>query len=222
MDNLNKKTIGIVIICIVALLIFLGGVYFLTNGSSSQGSDYPDINTINQNDHIAWSPAKKNILVEYSDFECPACKAFHTILNGIEASNSADFQITKKITYVYRDFPLFQIHPNAMAAAYAAEAAGKQGKFFEMGDLLFDNQDSWANRANPTDYFVKLATRLKLNINRFKNDMDSGAVKQKVNNDMTSGNKAGINATPTFFLNGQQLTNIQSADQFKQLLLNVQ
>ncbi len=218
----NTKTIGIIIACIIALVIFLGGAYFFTSGSSSQGSDFPYINVIKSTDHITWSPAKKNILVEYSDFECPACKAYHDIINTIEASNSADFQITRKITYVVRDFPLFQIHPNAMVAAYAAEAAGKQGKFFEMGDLLFKNQDSWASLPDPADYFVTLATQLHLNIDRFKKNMNSDSVKQKVNDDMASGNKAGINATPTFFLNGHQLTNIQSADQFKQLLLNVQ
>lgn len=220
---MNNKTTLYVIIGTVVLLFFLVGAYMLTNnsGPSSTGS-YPNITKINPKDHIKWSSSKKNILVEYSDFECPSCKNFHDVLKTFEASGSPDFKITQKITFVMRDFPLFQIHPNAMNAAYAAEAAGKQGKYFEMTDQLFVTQDQWAGLPDPKDFFSKLAQQISLNIDQFKSDMNSNDVKQKVNDDITSGNSGNVDATPTFFLNGEKLDNVQSFDQFKQLLLKQQ
>ncbi len=216
---MNTKTLIAIIASVIAILVFIFGAYMLTN--NSQPATYPKINKISAADHVTWSTAKKNILVEYTDFECPACRNFHTLINQMVASGSADIKIKNKVTFVMRDFPLYQIHPNSMTAAYAAEAAGKQGKFFEMGNLLFDNQDNWANLANPTDYFIGLAKQLNLNIDQFKTDMNSQAVKDKVNADIASGNEAGVDRTPTFFLNGQKLDNIQSFNQFRSLLINL-
>ncbi len=214
----NSKTVLYIIIGTIVLFLSLFGVYKLTNTGTP--TSYTDISIIKSNDHIKWSPEKKNVLIEYSDFQCPACKDFRSILNTFEASSSPDFKITQKVTFVYRHFPLPQ-HTNAMTAAYAAEAAGKQGKFFEMADLLFDKQTEWENLPNAKDFFVKLAEGLKLDSEQFKKDMDAVDVKQKVNDDLSSGNAAGINATPTFFLNGKKLDSIRSIDEFKKLLLSL-
>jgi protein-disulfide isomerase len=138
-------------------------------------------------------------------------------LAGFEASSSANADITKNVTFVFRHFPLFQIHPNAYAGSYAAEAAGKQGKFWEMHDLLYETQVNWASLPNPTDFFVNLAAQLKLDVDKFKADMNSQAVKDKVDADLRSGNAAAVNSTPTFFYNGKKLT-IQSFDQLTQIL----
>ena len=102
---------------------------------------------------------KKNILVEYSDLECPACQNAHNIIKSIEASGSADFEITKKVTFVYRHFPLFQIHTKVNVAAYASEAAAKQGKFWEMTDILFKNQKTWAKATILKRIFFELCQR---------------------------------------------------------------
>lgn len=216
---MKNKTILYIVGGIVILVLFLIGAYKLTNTGSP--SSYDNITTVKANDHIKWSPDKKNVLVEYSDFQCPACKGYHDIMKPFEASSSPDFKITKKVTYVYRFFPLYQIHQNAYASAYAAEASGRQGKFFEMGDLLFDTQNQWASLGNPTDFFVKLAEQLKLDTGKFKSDMNASDVKQRVDDDLSSGNNAGINSTPTFFLNGKKLDDIKSFDEFKKLLLSL-
>jgi len=213
---MKKNTIALIIGGIVLLFLFLFGVYKLTNTSSNVS--YADVNNVKPTDHTKWSPEKKNVLVEYSDFQCLACKTYHDFLKPFEASSSPDFKITQKVTFVYRYFPLYQVHPNAFAASYAAEAAGKQGKFFEMGDLLFDSQDQWKNLGNPTDFYVKLAEQLKLDTEKFKTDINSSDVKKRVDDDLTTGNNVGINQTPTFFLNGKTLDNIRSFEEFKKLL----
>jgi protein-disulfide isomerase len=169
-------------------------------------TDFPQTKQIRSTDHIKWSPDKKNILVEYSDFQCPSCKAVHNIMKTIDASGSADFEITKKVTFVYRYFPLYQIHDKANISAYVAEAAGIQGKFWEMSDLLFDNQTSWSTSNDPqNEFFLKYATELKLNIDQFKNDLNSAVVKDRVNSDLKEAEAIGVDSTPTFFLNGQKV-----------------
>lgn len=214
-DTMNKKTIFYVVGGIFILFLFLLGVYKLTNTGSSPQS-YADITVVKPTDHTKWAAAGKNVLVEYSDFQCPACRNFHSILRSFEASGSSDFKITQKVTFVYRHFPLPQ-HSNAIPAAYASEAAGKQGKFFEMEDLLFNTQDQWSTLGSATDFFVKLARDLNLDIERFKSDMNGTGIKQKVRDDTDSGTKVQIDRTPTFFLNGTKL-EIQSIEQFKKLL----
>lgn len=205
---MNKKIVA-AIFGIFALFGFLFLVYQLINTPPSGGG--ADINVATPNDHIAWSPEKKNLLIEYSDLQCPACRAFHFFLKSFEPKN---------VTFIYRHFPLYQIHPNAFAAAYAAEAAGRQGKFFPMLDILFEKQEEWSKLGNAKDYFVKLASELKLDTDKFRSDINSKEVKNKVGDDLAFGEKAGVAATPTFFLNGKKL-EIKSWEEFKKLLLSL-
>lgn len=216
---MNNKTILYIVAGVAVLFLFLVGAYKLTNTGTPVS--YINVTKVNANDHIKWSAEKKNVLVEYSDFQCPACKTYHDIMKPFEATGSSDFRITEKVTLVYRFFPLYQVHPNAYVSAYAAEAAGRQGKFFEMADLLFDTQDQWKNLGDPVNFFVKLAGELKLDAAKFKSDMNSSEVKQRVDDDLASGNNAGVNSTPTFFLNGKKLDAIRSFEEFKKLLLSL-
>jgi len=212
---MKKNEIIVSIIVGICLLGFLFAVYYFTNQDTLK--TMAEINTVTTTDHIRWSPEKKNILVEYSDFQCPACKNFHNFLQQIEATTSSKIGIPQKVTLVFRHFPLFQTHPSSMDATYAAEAAGKQGKFWEMADFLFNNQASWISMSNVGQYFVEAATKLSLNTDQFTKDMASDTVKNRVQVDLTQGNKAGIDATPTFFLNGKKV-EVQTFEQFKQLL----
>ncbi|KKP61358.1 MAG: DSBA oxidoreductase [Candidatus Roizmanbacteria bacterium GW2011_GWA2_34_18] len=213
---MNKNIIVISIVSVLGTFLLLFGVYKLINQPIQ--TDFPQTKQLKTNDHIKWSFLKKNILIEYSDFQCPACKNAHNILKTIEASGSADFSITEKVTFVYRHFPLFQIHDKANAAAYAAEAAGKQDKFWEMGDLLFDNQQAWEKSNDPQkEYFLNYAKELQLDVDRFKKDSDSSEVKNRVAEDLKDADQMGINSTPTFFLNGQKV-NVNSFDEFKVML----
>ena len=216
---MNKNTIIISIVSVLGTFLLLFGVYKLVNQPIQ--TDFPQVKQLKANDHTKWSSDKKNLLIEYSDFQCPACKNAHNILKDIEASGSADFSITKKVTFVYRHFPLSQIHNKANVAAYAAEAAGKQDKFWEMTDLLFDNQQTWKESNNPQqEDFVNYAKELKLDLEKFKKDSDSSEVKNQVAEDLKDADQMGINSTPTFFLNGQKV-NVNSFNEFKVLLKNL-
>ncbi len=213
---MNKNTIIISIVAVLGTFLLLFGVYKLVNQPVQ--TDFPQVKQLKANDHTKWSSDKKNLLIEYSDFQCPACKNAHNILKIIEASGSADFEITKKVTFVYRHFPLSQIHNKANVAAYAAEAAGNQGKFWEMADLLFDNQNVWEKSNDPQkDYFLNYAKELKLEVDQFKKDSDLTEVKNRVAEDLKDAEQMGINSTPTFFLNGQRVI-VNSFNELKQVL----
>ncbi|MBI2405177.1 thioredoxin domain-containing protein [Candidatus Gottesmanbacteria bacterium] len=144
----------------------------------------------------------KVFLVEFSDFQCPACKAAKPVVDAIVA------QYKDKLVFGYRHFPLDQ-HPFAMKAAQAAEAAGQQGKFWEMYDLLFDNQEKFSD-----SLFPDLAKQLNLNMDEFTKAFEDNAIKQKIEADRAYGTQIGVNATPTFYLNGQKL-NLTTFDDLK-------
>lgn len=222
---MNKNTIIVTVISVVAVMVFLLLAYKFTgnDGSSSTASsqDFAVAKTVAANDHIKWSPDKKIILTEYSDLQCPACKSFHDYIKAqLETDSSESANLRKSITFVYRHFPLLTIHRNALAASYAAEAAGKQEKFFEYSNILFEKQADWENLSNPQDKFTQYAKDLKLDTDQFKKDMNSQEVKDRVQKDMTDGNALGVDSTPTFFLNGKKLENLTTFDQFKQALLD--
>lgn len=206
---MKNKTPLIVAGLVVFMFVFLFIVYKLTNVTA----DYTEVMTIKENDHVKWAPEKKHVLVEYSDFQCPACGAFNELLSSFEASNSANADIPKKVTLVFRHFPLYQIHENAKETAYAVEAAGKQGKFFEMADLVFKEQASLTDNPNTAAFLSEKARQAGLDIDQFNKDRASDEVKNKVNADLAQGERAGIKATPTFFLDGKKLT-ITSAQDF--------
>ena len=157
------------------------------------------------------------ILMEYSDFQCPACRAYFPIVEQLIAEYGGHF------TFVYRHFPLAQ-HGNARATARASEAAGRQGKFFEMYRILFQNQDTWANNQKPFDIFRGYAGDLALDLARFETDYNSPDIKGKIDNDYKSGLNLGVNSTPSFFINGNKIniptgnTNEEILAGFKSLL----
>ncbi len=203
------------VVPILAIFGFLSLVYFLT--VKPKNVIPATVSGIRADDHIKWSTDQKIVLIEYSDFYCPACKIFNGFIKQFEASDSSELIVSKKITFVFRHFP---IHEQSFSAAYAAEAAAKQGKYYEMIDLIFDNQESLIKSTNQNEIYVKLARDLGLDTEKFKHDLQSTEVKNKVEEDFNSAKEAGVNATPTFFLNGQKL-EITSFDEFKQTLFSV-
>lgn len=214
---MDKKQIIYAILAVSATFGLLYFVYTLTN--KPQQVSFPTVNQLSSADHVKWSKNKKVILVEYSDLQCPACKFFHDEITKWEKGDKEVQQAMKNITFVYRHYPLTTIHQNSLQAAYAAEAASRQGKFFEMSDLLFTNQDSWAESEDPKKIFAEYAKQLKLNTDQFTKDMDSSGVKDRVNQNISSGNEVQVNSTPTFFLNGTKV-QVASLDEFKKLLID--
>ncbi|MEX1063708.1 MAG: thioredoxin domain-containing protein [Candidatus Paceibacterota bacterium] len=199
-----------VLIWLVSILILGGAVWGVIKLGGGTGPVQTGALTVDVND-ADWSkgnPEAAVTLVEYSDFQCPACGAFYPVLKQIHEDYG------DQLKFVYRHFPLKQIHPNAEPAARAAEAAGLQGKFWEMHDLLFENQISWSDQRNVDETFEQYASGLGLDIDKFKEDFSSGAVKDAVDADVDGGFSAGVNATPTFFLNGEKMPSPRSYDEF--------
>lgn len=135
----------------------------------------------------------KTYLVEFSDFQCPACGAFKPYVDEIKTTYK------DKLLFAYRHFPLQQ-HQFAKPSAYAAEAAGEQGKFWQMYDYLFTNQEDLSDKK-----IADGAKLLGLDLKKFGEDIKSEKIKNKVDKDLSDGQKFGVNGTPTFFLNGQKL-----------------
>jgi protein-disulfide isomerase len=144
-------------------------------------------------DHVRGHPDAPVELVEYGDYECPYCGLAHPIVQELER------RIGQLFTFAFRHFPLAQVHPHARHAAYAAEAAGMQGRFWQMHDILFDNQQHLTDRD-----LLAYAQALGLDSRQFIADMGSQEVAQKVRDDFMSGVRSGVNGTPTFFIDGQR------------------
>lgn len=200
---------------VVAMFILLYGAYYAT--SKPAQTFFENLTTVKSSDHVKWSSQKKIILYEFSDFQCPACGAYYGMVKSFEA-DPANKGILDQVTFVYRNFPLDQAHPNARNAAHAAEAAARQNAFFPFHDVLFESQTEWSETGDPYPLFEKYATDMKLDIAQFKADYSSDAVKEKVQNDYLSGIEVDVQGTPSFYLNGSKLRNPQSADELKDLI----
>ena len=145
-------------------------------------------------------------MIEFADFECGYCSKIGETTKALLAKYPG------KIRLVYRDFPL-NFHPNATTAAVAARCSGAQGKFWEMHDLLFDNQQN----LNP-DQYMKFAKDLALDIDAFKKCSDDPSQTQAVQNDLQEGSKVGISGTPAFFINGIALSGAQPLERFIEII----
>ncbi len=158
-------------------------------------------------DHTKGSEANKLLLVEYGDYQCPSCKGAHPNLNELMEEYGKD------VTFIFRNFPLPSIHPNARAAAAVAEAAGLQNKFWEMHDMLYENQDDWSSldAAQRTTVFASYANELELDMEKFNTDLTAAGVNKKINFDLALGKSAGTSATPTFFVSGEKLSDQESS-----------
>ena len=165
----------------------------------------------------AWTkgnPDAKVRLVEYSDFQCPACGAYYPIVKQIVA------EFGDRISLTYRHFPLRNVHESADLAARAAEAAGDPGKIWALHDMLFVNQTRWTFIPGVAGSAIEgYAKSLGLDIDTFKKDLNSGDTRDKVERDYQSGVAAGVNHTPTFFINGKEIPNPRSYDEFKNAIL---
>jgi len=204
----NKIILWVIITVVVIGSIF--GIVKLASKSQITGSDNLAItvSAINDNENIKGDKEALATLIEYSDFQCPACGSYYPIVKKVSEDLGA------KVRFAYRHFPLPQ-HKNAKLAATVAEAAGKQGKFWDMHDLIFQNQSDWSEDKNATVLFAKYAQDLGLDLAQFQTDIASDEIKAKIENDYKSGVKAGVNSTPSFFLNGKKMDNPRNYDEFK-------
>ena len=171
-----------------------------------------ELGVVHPLDNVTGNASSSVIMIEYSDFECPACRSYSSVVKQLLV------EFGDKIVFVYRNFPLTEIHPNAELAARAAQAAGKQGKFWEMHDLLFEKQDEWAQAVNPEPMFESYSKLLGISVDQFKIDSGSKEIISFVRAQRASALKLSLQGTPTFFINGKQIQNPSSVDAFRLLI----
>ncbi|MDB5161048.1 MAG: Na+/H+ antiporter, NhaA family protein nonfunctional [Candidatus Saccharibacteria bacterium] len=189
-----------------AIVIIFVAFFIVAKGSGTKNSPSPD-SRATPTSHIEGNGSKNVTLVEYGDYQCPICGIYYQPLKAVAA------QFNNEIHFQFRNLPLTSVHPNAFAAARAAEAAGMQNKYWEMHDLLYQNQSDWSVSSSPLTIFQGYASTLGLDTAKFKSDYASSKVNDSINADLAAFNKTGQQmATPTFFLDGQYLPNANVSD----------
>lgn len=194
MDKRFLAIIGVII------AVFAGALVLHHNKSNSGGGTSSSQPT----NHVTGKLDSKVTLVEYGDYECPVCEGYFSTVQTVQQ------KYIDKVKFQFRNLPLSQIHPNAIAGARAAEAADMQGKFWQMHDALYAqvNWNDWSTSSNPAPFFEQYARQLDLNVAQFKKDFASGAVNDRIQADVATFRETGQQeATPTFFLNGKYVSN---------------
>ena len=206
--NTKRLTFWITFFAILALIVW--GMIVAMNKpvkGTSLGSPAPVTST----DHVVGPANAPVTIIEYSDFQCPACEQYYGVVSRLMLESSTTVRL------VYRQFPLAQ-HPNAIPAAMASEAAGAQGKFWGMYDQLFTNHTDWTELPDPTSVFVGYAKHIGLDEAKFKQDLASSTLRNAILAEEAEGVSLGIDQTPTFFVNGKAIVNPQGYDEFKTII----
>lgn len=208
MSNERKFLIGVGIVTLLAVVV---GVFFFSKGQSSEtaSASVPFTEILADSVHTSGEATAEAKIVEFGDYQCPACGQAEPILKKFLQDKGG------KVYFVFKNFPLSQIHQNAIPSARAAEAAGKQGKYWQMHDILYEKQAEWSGLADPTKKFEDYAKSLGLKLDQFKKDM--GEAIGVINRDTALGKKAGVSSTPTFFINGKIYPGVLPYDKLVEL-----
>ena len=209
-----KRYLPLIIIAGVLILAVVGGALMLNRSSDGQANQNapaaqntgsaPAAVASNpvpgaEPPHIAGAPNAPVTLEEFGDYQCPPCGNLHPVLKRIEHDYGS------RVRVIFRNLPLESIHKNAALAARAAEAAGLQGKFWQMHDTLYERQKEWSGVALPRPIFTEYARKLGLDVARFESDMNSREVGVRIGADMRRAGSLRVNSTPTVLLNGREL-----------------
>lgn len=204
-----NKTFIWVIVALVAIFLLM------ISGNKAPQMDTPfEVGVLHPQDNVKGNLESSLVVMEYSDFQCPACRSYYPMMRQLMA------EFEDRAIFVFRHFPLTNIHPNAEFAARAAEAAGKQDKFWEMHDLLFEKQNEWSRVANVVPLFDSYATLLGLDIEKFAVDFNSDEVKDFVRAQRIHAVQSGLQGTPSFFVGGEQIRNPGSYEEFRNIIQN--
>jgi protein-disulfide isomerase len=205
-----KKSLPILIIIVVLLVAVGGGMWLMQPASDApagqptpQTSQRPGAASADANNappaHLRGQQNAPVVLEEFADFQCPTCANMHSVVKQLVE------KYPTQVGVAFRNFPLRELHKHAAEAARAAEAAGVQGKFWEMHDLLYDKQKEWEVPDDARPLFTQYAQSLGLDMQKFASDMDSSIISMRIVADERRGAAMGIHATPTFFINGREL-----------------
>lgn len=204
---------------IIAILVVVG----IIGGAVLFGKDKEVVGQLTN--HVYGNEQSSVKLVEYGDFECPACSYYYSIVEEVKE------KYKDQISFQFRNFPLVQSHRNALAAHRAGEAASNQGKFWEMYNLIYSGQEAWngpsqsdsvgVTTAQAISIFESYAQQLNLDLEKFKTDFASGETLAIINADTAEGKNLGVTGTPTFFLNGKKIeesTDITTLEAFSKVI----
>lgn len=204
------------VIAIFSVLILTVGILLInrttTTGQPVDKEQTAEILRVKNDDWTKGSPESPITIVEYLDFECEACRVYYQMTKQLSE------QYKDKVRFVVRYFPLPN-HKNSLTSALAVEAAGRQGKFWEMHDILYENQTVWGEKQFSTpEVFVEYANKIELDMERYKKDIAGQELKDRINRDKNSAISLGIQGTPTFFINGEKIPNPKGLEDFKSII----
>lgn len=199
------------VVAVIALLIG----WLMARSNSSGSATVPPSSEIIAGDWTKGGADAEVKIIEYSDFQCPACGAYYPIIKQLTE------EFGDSVQFAYRHFPLASIHQNAEPAARAAEAAGVQNAFWDMHDMLFERQNEWSNSRDAGDLFAGYAEALGLDTTQFEADYNSDSAKNTVKAHEQAGRRIGVAGTPTFVLNGEKITNPTSYEAFRSLVVSI-
>lgn len=215
MENNNKSGLPIAIIGVVLLVALVGGWWYYNNSkttatrpsatnTASSGKNWAEVfSKAPPGANPAWSKGAPNAPVtveEFADFQCPTCASMHPRVNELMAAYGS------RVRVIFRQFPL-QGHQWSYDAACATEAAGMQGKFWDMQNMIFTNQQTWSTSPDARKIFTEYAKTLGLDVQKFSDDMIGMVAKNRVDADLQRGRAVGVTSTPSFYINNQPLGN---------------
>lgn len=198
-----KRVLPFALIVVVLLAALFGGWMFLRssrqNGNENRATPDPSAEVKGaEPPHVRGNPNAPVTLEEFGDFQCPTCGTYHAEVKKIEA------EYGDRLRVIFRELPLVTIHEHALMAAQAAEAAGIQGKFFEMHDKLYETQTEWTPKKDLVPVFVDYAKQIGLNTDQFQKDLNGEIVAARIFQDGKRAHSFGLKGTPSFFVNGQE------------------
>ena len=193
------------VIAVIAI-VFIG--IFMVGGNKKSDTNSKNSSASGGTQHVTGKGTTGVTLVEFGDYQCPYCGQYFLTVKEVVAKYG------DQITFQFKNFPLTSVHQNAFAAARAAEAAGLQGKFWEMNEVLYTNQSAWSEQTDATPIFAQYAQQLGLNVEQFKKDSSSSKVNDLINADMAAGTKLKVTGTPAFFINGKKIDVSNSVESF--------
>lgn len=205
------------IVLIAVCILGLGGLVIFTKKDAVDVDNIDTFSIIKPSgesvgDHVYGKADSKVVVYEYADFQCPGCAASDRNLSVIRSIYK------DKVAFVFRNYPITSIHPNALAAASAAEATQYQGKYWEMHSLLFERQNEWSSLSisDRRNAFVEYAKQLGIDENQFKTDLARIEIRDKIQIDRALADKAGVNSTPTIFIGSKLLDSDTTNDIIQQ------
>ncbi len=198
----------------VGIIFFAAFAFLIYKTNTGTSAVVTDANLlIGQVSYMTGTKDAKVNVVEFGDYQCPACGYANPIIEQLVEA----YKNNPNVNFVFRNFPLPQ-HSNAMVSAEAAQAAGAQGKFWEMHNMIYSGQSEWSENTKALEIFTGYAQKLGLDVRAFTDAVNQQKFQDIIIKDRSDGQALGVNATPTFFINGEKMDGILGFNEFKKLI----